>query len=72
MVIKEGEKIVCDGLVCSIAQALSRQADVNEIIAAVAREFDNTEIYEAWKKYFAVFNLAMLNRKLMKWRKELM
>ena len=51
-----GRKLICDGLVYSIAQALSRKADIGDIVTAMAREYGNDEITEAWKKYFGVFN----------------
>ena len=52
-------KIICDGIVCSIAQALSRVPDVKELTEAVAREFEKCEIYESWKEYFTVFEEVM-------------
>ena len=55
----DGRKIICDGLVCSIAQALSRKADVSDIVSAVAREYDNEEITNSWKNYFGVFKDVM-------------
>ena len=55
----DGRKIICDGLVCSIAQALSRKADVSDIVSAVAREYDNEEITNSWKNYFRVFKDVM-------------
>ena len=54
-----GRKIICDDLVCSIAQTLSRKAEISDIVTAVAREYGNEEITEAWKKYFGVFNDVM-------------
>ena len=48
-------KMIIDGLVCSIAQAISSQPDANELIEAVLREFESDVIYDAWKQYFAVF-----------------
>ena len=49
-------KMMCDGIVCSIAQAVSRVADSKELMEAVAREFEHEEIYESWKEYFKIFN----------------
>ena len=49
-------KMMCDGIVCSIAQAVSRGADSKELVEAVAREFEHEEIYESWKEYFKIFN----------------
>ena len=54
-----GREIICDGLVCSIARALSRKADVNDIVTAVAREYGKEEINESWKNYFRVFKDVM-------------
>ena len=54
-----GRKIICDDLVCSIAQALSRKAEISDIVTAVAREYGNEEITESWKNYFSVFNDVM-------------
>ena len=50
------KKLICDGILCSIARAISRQANVDELIDAVVREFDQNEICESWKLYFTVFN----------------
>ena len=43
---------ICDGIICSIAQAVSRVADSKELIEAVAREFDHDDIFKSWKNYF--------------------
>ena len=55
-------KMIVDGLVFSIAQAISRQPDENELIDAVLREFEPSVIYEAWKQYFIVFNGVISKR----------
>ena len=53
----EGVKMMmCDVLVCSISQAISRVADPKELIAAVAREFDDEVIFKSWKDYFKIFS----------------
>ena len=54
---KEGVKVkmLCDGMVCDIAKAISKEADVDELIAAVLREFDHNAIHASWKSYFTVF-----------------
>ena len=52
----EKVKLISDGIVCSIAQAISRQADAEELIDAVVREFAHGDIYDSWKQYFTVFN----------------
>ena len=42
-----GKKLICDGLVCSIAKALSRKADMKELTEAVLREYSSLEIYDS-------------------------
>ena len=54
-----GKKMICDGLVCSIANALSREADLTALTEAVKREFGHDDIFESWKLYFTVFNTVI-------------
>ena len=53
------KKLIGDGIVCSIAQAISGKHNVEELVEAVMREFAQSDIHDSWKQYFTAFNDAI-------------
>ena len=42
-----------DGLLCSVARAISRKANLNELSEAITRDIDKEEISNAWRVLFS-------------------
>ena len=51
-------QVIVDGLLCSVARAISRKANLTELSEAITREFEKDEIFNAWTVLFTHFNTA--------------
>merc|ERR1712126_103477 len=51
-----GQKVICDGLLCSILHAMSRAANKEEFISVIDHDCEEAEILLSRKKLFTFFN----------------
>ena len=51
-------QVIVDGLLCCVARAISRKANMNELSEAVMREFEKGEIANSWTVLFTHFSNA--------------
>ena len=52
----QGNKVICDGLLCSILHAMSHFANKEEFVSVIERECGELEIIEARRKLFTYFS----------------
>ena len=50
-----GQKVICDGLLCSILRAMSHSANKEEFISVIDRDCDEMEILQSRKKLFTYY-----------------
>ena len=53
-----GDRVICDGLLCSILHSMSSTANFDECVSVIERESDENEIMEAKTKLFIFFDTA--------------
>ena len=53
------DKLIVDGLLCSIAKAQTRTANDYELVEAINRDIGDKEVSEAWSKLFNYFSDAL-------------
>ena len=61
----DSDRLIVDGLLCSIVKAQTRTSNDYELVEAIGRDIDEKEVSEAWSKLFNYFSDAVdENRKI--------
>ena len=58
----QGNKVICDGLLCSILRAMSYSANKEEFVSVIERDCDEQEVLTSRKKLFTFYSDVMCDK----------